>query len=72
MLYATLHVGVDERRDKKSSEHGRKVTIFPRLVRPELAPEPAAESINLCGNFRREPNAERSGYYISPWKSVKG
>jgi len=31
-----------------------------------------AESINLCGNFRQEPNAERSGYYISPVEVGEG
>lgn len=36
-----------------------------------LASSPA-RSINLCGNFRQEPNAERSGYYISPVEVGEG
>jgi len=34
-------------------------------------PARAGQSMNLCDNFRQEPNAERSGYYISPCKSAK-
>lgn len=62
----------DERKDKKS-EGTRSESYDFSAASPASSPRArTAESINLCGNFRREPNAERSGYYISPWKSVKG
>lgn len=44
------------RRGQKSTSTVGKLRFFRGL----------AGSINLCGNFRQEPNAERSGYYISP------
>lgn len=51
---------------QKTGEYRRKVTIFPQPS------QLTAESINLCGNFRQEPNAERSGYYISPVEVSEG
>jgi len=57
-------------RGDKKPRHGRKVGDF-SAARLGPAEPPRAGSMNLCDNFRQEPNAERSGYYISPWKSAK-
>lgn len=47
---------------QKTASTVGKLRFFRGLAEAHLA---RAGSINLCGNFRQEPNAERSGYYIS-------
>lgn len=54
--------------DKKLASTVGKLRFFRGLPDRLLT----AEGINLCGNFRQKPNAERSGYYISPAEVGEG